>query len=81
MQDSEGNEQNGYPVPDHNKTMINDTKEPSDIQKNTLTEEILQELTENFMENILDMVNKMYKMHSKNFKAPKMKNIRRNRNE
>jgi hypothetical protein len=32
--------------------MINDTKEPSDVQKNTLKEEILQELTENFMEKI-----------------------------
>jgi hypothetical protein len=29
-QDSEGNEKNGYPVPDPNKTMINVTKEPSD---------------------------------------------------
>jgi hypothetical protein len=25
-----GNEENGYPVPDLNKTMINVTKEPSD---------------------------------------------------
>jgi hypothetical protein len=28
-----GNEENGYPVPDPNKTMINVTKEPSDTQK------------------------------------------------
>jgi hypothetical protein len=27
-----GNEENGYPVPDLNKTMINVTKEPSDTQ-------------------------------------------------
>jgi hypothetical protein len=26
IQDSEGNEENGYPVPDSNKTNINDTK-------------------------------------------------------
>jgi hypothetical protein len=35
-QDSEGNEETGYPVPDSNKTKINDTKEPSDAHKNTL---------------------------------------------
>jgi hypothetical protein len=34
-QDSEGNEENGYPVPDPKKTMINDTKEPSDAHKTT----------------------------------------------
>jgi hypothetical protein len=33
-----GNEENGYPVPDTNKTMINVTKEPSDAhQKNQTT--------------------------------------------
>jgi hypothetical protein len=35
------NEENGYPVPDPNKTMINVTKEPSDTQEKTLKEEIL----------------------------------------
>jgi hypothetical protein len=39
-----------YPVPDCNKTMINNTKEPSNAHKNILKEEILQEITENFME-------------------------------
>jgi hypothetical protein len=35
IQDSVGNEENGYPVFDPNKTMINITKEPSDThQKN-----------------------------------------------
>jgi hypothetical protein len=34
IQDSEGNEENGYPVPDPNKTMMNVTKEPSDDHKN-----------------------------------------------
>jgi hypothetical protein len=37
--------------------MINNTKEPSNAHKNTLKEEILQEITENFMEKILDMIN------------------------
>jgi hypothetical protein len=38
IQDSEGNEKNGYPVPNLNKTMINVTKEPSKAHKNTLKE-------------------------------------------
>jgi hypothetical protein len=33
IQDSEGYEEKGYPVPDPNKTMINNTKEPSDANK------------------------------------------------
>jgi hypothetical protein len=33
IQDSEGNEENGYPVSDPKKTMINDSKEPSDAHK------------------------------------------------
>jgi hypothetical protein len=40
IQDSVGNEENGYPVPDPNKTMINVTKEPSDTHINTLKVEI-----------------------------------------
>jgi hypothetical protein len=36
MQDSEGNEENWYPVSDSNKTKINDTKELSDAHKNNL---------------------------------------------
>jgi hypothetical protein len=52
IQDSVGNEENGYPVPDPNKTMINVTKEPSDTHKKTLKEEILEEITEKFMEKI-----------------------------
>jgi hypothetical protein len=57
IQDSEGNEENGYPVLGFNKTKINDTKEPNDVHKNNHKEEILQVITENFMEMILDTVN------------------------
>jgi hypothetical protein len=57
IQDSEGNEENGYPVLDSNKTKINDSKEPRDTHKNFLKEEILQVITEKFMEMILDMDN------------------------
>jgi hypothetical protein len=28
IQDSEGNEENGYPLPDPNKTMIHDSRNP-----------------------------------------------------
>jgi predicted house-cleaning noncanonical NTP pyrophosphatase (MazG superfamily) len=39
------------------ETKINDTKEPKDAHKNNLKEEILQVITDNFMEMLLDMVN------------------------
>jgi hypothetical protein len=38
IQDSAGNEENGYPVPDFNKTMISVIKEPSDTYIKTLKE-------------------------------------------
>jgi hypothetical protein len=41
IQDSERNEENRYPVPNSNKTKVNDTKEPNNVKKNTLKEEIL----------------------------------------
>jgi hypothetical protein len=49
IQDSEGNEENRYPVPDSNKTKINYAKEPNKTHKKILKEEILQVITENFM--------------------------------
>jgi hypothetical protein len=57
MQDSGWNEENAYPVPDSKKTKINDTKDQNDVHKNSLKEEILQVITENFMEMLGDMVN------------------------
>jgi hypothetical protein len=44
IQDSVGNEENGYPVANLNKTMINVIKEPSDSHIKTLKEEILEEI-------------------------------------
>jgi hypothetical protein len=41
VQDSEGNEENGYPVPDPNKTKTDYLKEPYKVHKNNLKEEIL----------------------------------------
>jgi hypothetical protein len=39
----------------------------------------MEEVTEKLMEKILDMVNQKYKMHSRNFKTPQIKNLRRHR--
>jgi formiminotetrahydrofolate cyclodeaminase len=73
IQDSEGNEENGYSVPDSNKIKISDTKEPNDVHKNSLKEEILQVITENFMEVILDMVNQNIQEALKKFQDTKNK--------
>jgi hypothetical protein len=78
IQDSE---ENGYPVPDSNKTKINDAKEPNDVHKNNLKEDILQVITEIFTEMIQDMVNQNVQETLKNFKTPKIKNSRRHRNK
>jgi hypothetical protein len=57
IQDSEGNEKNEYPVMVSNKTKISNVKEHTDAHKNKLKEEILQVITENFMEILLDKLN------------------------
>jgi hypothetical protein len=76
IQDSEGNAENGYPVPDYNKTKINNAKEPNNAYKNDLKEEILQVITENFMEILLDIVNQNLQEALKKFQDTKIKNKR-----
>jgi hypothetical protein len=86
VQDSEGNEENGYSDPDSNKTKINYTKEPKKAYKNSIKKEILQVINENFIEMLLDMVyqnvqeglkkfqnnkNKEYEKTQKQIKTPK----------
>jgi hypothetical protein len=85
--DSVGNEENGYAVPDLNKTIINVTKEPSDAHKakqqqqknqnnnniNKTQGEIWEEISEKFMENILDMVNQNVHNALKKFQDTKIK--------
>jgi hypothetical protein len=61
--------------------MINVTKETSDIHIKTLKEEILDNITKKFMEKILDMVNQNVQNAFKNFKAPKIKDMRKHRNK
>jgi uncharacterized protein YukE len=58
VQDLERNEENRYADPDSNKTKINYTKEPNEAHKNILLkEEMLQVISENFIQMLLDMVN------------------------
>jgi chorismate synthase len=73
IQDSEGNEENRYPVPDSNKTKINYAKETNDAHKNTLREDILQVITENFMKMLLDMVNQNVQETLKKFQDNEIK--------
>jgi mevalonate kinase len=70
-----GNKENGYPLPDPNKTMINVTKKPIDThqKKKPLKEEILIEITEKFMEKILDMINQNVQDALKKFQDTKNK--------
>jgi hypothetical protein len=69
----EQNEENRYPDPDSNKTKINYTKEPNKTHKNTLKEEILQVINENFIEMLLDMVNQNIQEALKKFQDNKIK--------
>jgi hypothetical protein len=77
IQDSEETEDHGYPVPDSNKTKINDTKEHNDVHQNTTKEEILQVITENVMEMILDMVNQNAQEAFKKFQDTKNKEYKK----
>jgi hypothetical protein len=73
IQDSVGNEENGYPVPYLNKKMINVTKEPRETHIKILKEEILKDITEKFMEKILDMVKQNIQNALKKFEDTKNK--------
>jgi hypothetical protein len=67
IQVSEGNDGNGYLVPDSNKAKINKGKEPNDAHKNTFKENILQVITKNVMEMLLDMVKQNVQEERKKF--------------
>jgi hypothetical protein len=81
VQDSEGNEENGYPDPDSNITKIKYTKEPNEAHKNTQKEEILQVINKNFIEMLLDISTKMCRRHSRNYKTTKIKDMRKHKNK
>jgi uncharacterized membrane protein YcgQ (UPF0703/DUF1980 family) len=73
VQEPEENEEIRYPDPDSNKTKTNHAKEPNEAHKNTLKEETLQVINENFMEMILDMVNQNVQETLKKFQDNKNK--------
>jgi hypothetical protein len=73
IKDSEANEKNGYPVPDPNITKINDSKEPRDALNNNLKQEILQVITENFLEKIQHMTKQNVQDALKKFQNTKNK--------
>jgi hypothetical protein len=81
IQDSEGNKENGYPVPDSNKTKINNARKPNDAHKNTFKKEILQVISENFMGVLLDMVNQNVQEALKKFQDTKNKKIREDKDK
>jgi hypothetical protein len=81
IQDSVRNEENGYPVPDLNKTMANVTKEPSDTHIKTLKEKLWKISLRNSWRRYYIWLNRIYKMHSRNFNTPKIKNMRKHRNK
>jgi ABC-type transporter Mla subunit MlaD len=55
------------------KTKVDYPKEPNETHKNNLKEEILQEITENFMEMLLDKVNQNIQEALKKFQDNKNK--------
>jgi exonuclease VII large subunit len=71
VQEPKGNEENRCPDPYSNKTKINYAKEPNEAHKNSLKEEILQVINENFIETILDMVNQNVQETLKKFQDNK----------
>jgi hypothetical protein len=78
MQESVGNEENGYSVPDPPK-MIKVTKDPSNAHKNTPKEEIFQEITEKFMEKIPDTLSQNVQNVVKKFQDTKNKEHEKNK--
>jgi hypothetical protein len=73
IQDSVGNEENEFPVPDLNKTMINVTKVLSDTHIKTL-KEILEDITKKVMvnQNVTDALKKYQDTNNKEHeKTPK----------
>jgi hypothetical protein len=52
-----GKEENEYPIPDPNRTVININNELNDNHRKSLKDDIMDEITEKLMEKLQDMVN------------------------
>jgi hypothetical protein len=79
--DLEQNEENGYPDPGSNKTKINYTKESNEAHLNTLKEEILQVLNENFIKMLLDIANQNVQEALKKFQDNKNREYEKTRKQ
>jgi chromosome segregation ATPase len=77
----EGNEENRYSDPDSNKMKINYAKEPNEVHKNNLKEDILPVLNENFIEMIMDMVNQNIQETLKKFQDNKIREFEKAKEE
>jgi hypothetical protein len=76
VQEPEENEENRYLDPSSNKMKINYAKNPNETHKNSLKENLLQVLNENFIEMILDIVTKKEQETLKKFQDNKTKKRR-----
>jgi hypothetical protein len=82
IEDLEGNEENGYPVPDPKKTLINITNEPSDSHKKKISKKkSWKKSLRNSWKRYKTWLTRMHKIHSRNFKTPKIRNRRTHRNK
>jgi hypothetical protein len=81
VQELEGNEENRYSDPDSNKMKIIYTKGFNEAHKNNLKEDILQVLSENFIEMILDMVNQNVQDTLKKFQDNKNREFEKAKEE
>jgi hypothetical protein len=81
VQDSERNEESGYPDPDSNETKINYTKKPNEVHANILKEEILQVFNKHFREMLLDMVSQNVQEALKKLQDNKNKEYEKTQNK
>jgi predicted house-cleaning noncanonical NTP pyrophosphatase (MazG superfamily) len=60
---------------------MNYAKEPNKAHKSILKEEILEVITENFMEKLVDMINQHVQKTLEKFQDNKIKNMTRHKNK
>jgi hypothetical protein len=75
-----GSEENGYPVPDPNKTVINVSNEPSDTHKNPSMGKSWKKSQRNPWRRYQTWLMTKYKRYTRNFNTPQIKNLRKQRN-
>jgi molecular chaperone DnaK (HSP70) len=78
---TKGNEENKYLDPDSNKMKINYAKEPNEVHKNNLIEEMLQVINEYFIEMIMVMVNQNVQETLKKFQDNKNREFEKAKEE